>query len=119
MDGAPRDVVFRTIRTFCKESEIEIPRKPRVGGPRGPQRSKIGEAAVNYAFNTPKEDLTREGLYAELRPLCKNVKAAVAQVNTLLPIIFCVANEVPYDKGMETVDKIPALNTQQLEANEE
>lgn len=116
--GVSKDTVLKVIRSYYKEQEVVLPRRPREYAPRGPRGGKVAEAIVNYAINTSPAEMTRAGMYEAVRPHVKAPKNAYDQVNTIFLIVFAIHNSLAYEDAVESAKKIPLLNLSELEAAE-
>ena len=76
---------------------------------RGSVGSKIIESAIDYSFNTPAEDLTRQGLYEAILPHCKHADSAYTKTNSLFPLVFAIANEMNFEAASAKIKELPLL----------
>ena len=118
VEKVPEDIVLKVIRSYYKEQEVVLPRRPREYAPRGPRGGKVAEAIANYAKDTVPANMTRMGMYEVIRPHVKAPKNAYDQVNAMFLVIFAVHNSLTYEAAVESTKEIPLLNLTELEAAE-
>lgn len=107
VDGATSARVLTLMRTYCKENDIELPKKPKASGGGGPRTSKLSEAVVSLVNKNP--NATKQEAYDTLKPL---VGGNFQHKNTLYYINTSFALALAAKKGVDLETVISDLKKQ-------
>lgn len=107
VDGATDARVLTLVRSFCRDEEIEVPKKPRAGGGGGGRGGKLSEAVVALVNSNPHA--TKQDAYDALKGLVggnnKHVNT-MYYVNSFFAMCLAVAN------GTSVKEASASLSTQ-------
>lgn len=107
VDGATSARVLTLMRTYCKENEIELPKKPKSAAGGGPRTSKLAEAVVSLVNRNP--NATKQEAYDTLKPL---VGGNFQHKNTLYYINTSFALALAAKKGIDLENVVAELKKQ-------
>ena len=109
--GATEVQIMRVLRSYCKESDIELPKKVK-GGPR--QRRRGGGALANvmstYARETVAEAFSPRGFYDAILPVVKGPKNAFYYVTAFFDMVLAIKQAIPLEEANTLVKKMPTLH---------
>ena len=109
VDGATNARILTLIRAYCREEEIELPKKPRAGGGGGGRGSKLIGAIVDMAIANP--EMTKQEAYDAIRPLVSS-KSGKHHSNTLYYVNTAFAQCIAVAKSITLADSLKALKAQ-------
>lgn len=116
VDGATETQVVRAIKAYCRENEIDVPKKTKAKSPGSRAAGgKIVEAVVNFAAKNKPENITRRGLYDAVLPVVKGPKNAYDNVNTYFGVVYAVKNNLSFEVAADQLKSMEGLNLESLE----
>lgn len=112
--GSTPAVFVRHLRAFCKEAEIELPKK--VGKAKGGPRTRGGaivNALIEYANSTEKLNLT--GMFEALVPAVKFPRNAVDYTGTYFSLVYAVKNGISLKEANQAIKLMTQLDKKAIE----
>jgi len=118
VDGASAARVLTLIRAFCKDEEIELPRKPKAssGGGGG---SKGGKVAVAVADLFAQGQPTKQEYYDTVLPLVKGPKNALAFMSTFFLICSAAKAGSSLAQAIEDTKDMPMPDVEDTASEDE
>jgi hypothetical protein len=110
VEGSTEAQAERALKAYCKDSDIEVPKKPKKSKSEGrAPRGKIAEAIVNYCFNNTKSEITRQGLYEAILPTVKGPKNAYDTVNMYFTVAYGIKAGLDFEAAQAAIADMPQL----------
>lgn len=117
IDGSTEAQILRMVRGYCKESEIELPKKTKGSG--GPRKRGGALAASIVDYCNTAETISTRGFYDAVLPAVKGPKNAHYYVGAFFSMIYAVKNGCSLDEANAAMKTMPELKLKDLEADVE
>jgi len=116
VNGATEAFVLRSLRTYCKATGIELPKKSSKKSARK-RGGAVLSAVVDYVNGTEEIDL--QGMYEAIRPVVKAPKNAVYYVGVNFVLSYCIKFGVTIPEANAAMSRMTQLNLEALETIDE
>jgi len=115
VEGATAAQVTRYFKAWCRDNEIELPKKPKASsGARTGGLGKVTKAMIEYINGTDKP--TTQGMYDAVLPHVKGPRNAKDYTNMFFVFALACKFGISGEKAVEGVKAMPKLNMEDTAA---
>ncbi len=110
VDGATSTVVSRNLKAFCKDSDIELPKKASKGGSR---TGKISVAVIDYMNST--DEPNKQGMMDAILPCVKGPKNAFDHTNMNFTMALAIKKGITADEASKLANGMAKIGYDKAE----